>query len=277
MKKHLIVVLTSLILITPIFSAEFHSRLILPFRVDDLEEVASKLGVRGASSNTNLISSVTISQGATPNLKTLTLLSSPNTYGNAQISIVVCDGGYIANNTPLLSITPNSSKSTNSSAPFTLIGSNNAVYLQWTSVSNKYGYKINRFSTGNTTTDKSFTVGTTTQPNFIDTKVVNGNTYWYNVTWIPSDMVPSPSDVLCTNLVFEFRVRPPVELRPNPLGGLWFLSRSNAIYQVFYKTNALQPLWKLQTEIDTLSGQVILLNDNNKFYEKNLIYVREKE
>jgi hypothetical protein len=77
--------------------------------------------------------------------------------------------------------------------------------------------------------------------------------------------------------MFEFRVRSPIDIRPNPLGGLYFISRSNAIYQVFYKTNALQSFWALRTEINTLSNRLIILDDGDGFYDKNIIYIREKE
>ena len=282
MKKCLLSLLASLVLVISAFTAESYSfGLTLPFRVDDFEEIASNLNVQGVSSNTNLIPTITILPGSNPNWKTLTLLSKPNTSGNAQISINVCDNGYTAGLTPLLSITPNTTVTTNSDSTnipsITLIGSNNAVHLRWYASSNKFGYKINRFSTNNFTTDKYFTIGTTSGTNFTDTNVVNGTKYWYTVTWIPYDVVSSPTDVLCTNIVFEFRVRSPIELRPNPLGGLCFLSRSNTTYQVFYKTNALQPLWALRTEINTLSNKLILLNGDDGFYGKNIIYVREKE
>lgn len=282
MKKCLLSLLASLALVTSAFTAESYSfGLTLPLRVDDFEEIASNLTVQGVSFNTNLIPMVTISPGSNPHWKTLTLLSKPNTSGNAQISINVCDNGYIADRTSLLPITPGTTLSTNVNSTtiptFTLIGSNNAVHLRWHASSNKFGYKINRYLTNYFSVDRYFTVGITSGTNFVDTNVVNGKTYWYSVSWVPPNAQLISVDALCTNIVFEFRVRPPLDLRPYPFGGLYFISRSNAIYQVFYKTNAIQPLWLLKKEVNTPSNKLITLDDGDGFYEKNLIYVREKE
>lgn len=263
------------------FAADPYSfRLDVPFRIDDLEEPATNLVVSGNTSNTNLISNISVTQyGTNSSWKLLSFSTRTNTSGNATILINVCDSGLTANYTPLLSVTPNLITTTNSDSIswplFSLIGSNNAVHLKWypSQTTTRFGYKINRYSTNNTFFDKYFTIGQTFATNFVDTNVVNGTTYWYAVIWTPMDILPSPTNVLCTNIPIELRIREPIVLMPYPPSSVCFVSRSNAIYQVFSKTNSSQVLWDMWMEINTPKDKLIMISDVGD----KILYVREKE
>jgi hypothetical protein len=207
--------------------------------------------------------------------KKITLTSNPNRFGTSMITIELCDNGYVAERTSLLSITPSITGTTNSSDGLTLIGGDNNVSLTWESSPNKFGYKVHRYLTNSIDTSaKSLT--TTTSNSFVDRNVVNGTTYYYSVSWV-DELAEPTTNVLCTTSIIEVRVRAPITLRFFPPNGLSFLSTKTADYEVLYKSSILDKSWILREEVSGNFGDLILLQDTNGFYLDNIIYVREKE
>ncbi|TRO55475.1 hypothetical protein E2P64_06965, partial [Candidatus Bathyarchaeota archaeon] len=190
---------------TAVFAASAPFQMTVPFRVDDFEEAASDL-VEGVSVSTNLLDIATV-VSIDDHIRKLVLLSKPDVYGQVDVVVNTKDRGYVASRTPLLSITPDITTSTNADSTnvysFHLTGNDGSVDLWWwNGYSNQFGYKINRFSTSNMT-DKSYTIGTTTGNTFTDTNVVNGVTYWYNVSWIPVGIGPVATNELSSEVVFD--------------------------------------------------------------------------
>jgi hypothetical protein len=208
--------------------------------------------------------------------KKITLISNPGKFGSSIIQIKLCDNGYIAERTSLLSITPSINGITNSNGNLTLVGNNNNVIVKWSESPNKFGYKVHRYLTNSVDTSIKSLI-TTSSTSYVDSSVVNGTTYYYAITWIDTSSLPDMVNALCTTSIIEVRVRAPITLRFFPPNGLSFLSTKTADYEILYKSSILDKSWTLKKEVSGNFGDLILLQDTNGFYLDNIIYVREKE
>jgi hypothetical protein len=278
----------SLFLVASSFSTvladEYPFELNVLFYVNDKEENPSDLIVDGISSDTNILSSISITPyGTNQGGKKLTIQSSSNFFGNASVSLKLSDNGYIQSQTKSVSITPRNVSSTNYNSPlfptFKLIGSTRKVTLSWFPFPAKSDYLITKFDSTNSLFLNTPTfLKRTSLTNFVDTNVVNAKKYWYNISWIPIDYVPLVGDILTTNVVFNIRIRPRIVLTPIPPNGLFFLNDTNKVYQIFYQSYPNLFNWTLLTEISDPLSKIIILNDKIIGFDmNNFIYVREKE
>lgn len=171
-----------------------------PFRVDDFDEGSTNVVVSAQSSNTNVVSSVSVvGSGA---YRSLSFTPNLSVNGSSIITVDLADTGVISERTAELSALPGSSPSLvhffGSRLSPDVASSSGQVFISWTGDLDKKTdkpYIINRskipFLSGGM--DSFETVGYTFGTSFLDTNVVNDTQYYYIITWINNSSPVGPA------------------------------------------------------------------------------------
>lgn len=236
--------------------------------VDDIEEFPITLSLQVFPSNPTVFSSIN-SQILFSNGVSREITFNTQNNGDSQINILLSDHGHEAITTSILNATPGNSI-TNSDGNLIVISQLGSVNLSWSAANNFNGYKINRADN----TNFLFTLAETLATNYVDTNVINGKSYSYSVSWI--DANDPTNGALSTNFLFTLKVRMPLNLYKIE-NGLAFSARSNATYQIYYKTNLDSLFWTLYQQTNLAVNQNVVLIDNGGFFKDKIFYVREKE